>query len=124
MQLTSGAGRRKDGSQTPENKETKKPDYVGKDYWKMSSLNQECLGFDESDVRLMQEMLAKFYEFHRGTATPDWSSNYVAYLPVFAIALLKSQQVTEKLSRRLEWLTWVLVVLTALIAILTLAMVV
>lgn len=60
-------------------------------------------------------MLKKFSELHRGAGVPPYSANYAAYLPVFAIALLVSQQETAKLSKRLEWLTWALVLLTVVL---------
>lgn len=78
----------------------------------MSVLSEEVLDFDQNDVRTMIEMLKKFDRFHKGTGFPDYSEGYVAYLPVFAVALLQSQNKIEKLSSRIERLTWALVLLT------------
>lgn len=84
----------------------------------MSMLDQKSFDFDENDVQLMKHMLRKFNELHEGAGVPDYSTHYTAYLPVFAIALLISQQETARLSKRLERLTWALVFLTvALIGI-------
>ncbi len=87
----------------------------------MSALNKEMLAFDRDDVKTMQQMLKKFDEFHQGTGLPDYSTNHGAYLPVFAIALLISQKAIEKFGSRLDKLTWALVLLTALMAILMIA---
>ena len=81
-----------------------------------SMLGKELLEFSKEDVRLMQQMLARFHEFHEGTGLPDWSESYAAYLPVFAISMLASQKRMEKLTRVLIGLTLVLLVLTIVLA--------
>ena len=85
----------------------------------MSILNQNILRFTEEDVKLMKEMMKKFYEFHHGAEMPDWSTNYSGYLPVFAIALLAAQESMDKLTNKLIRLTWVISFLTLLLVILT-----
>jgi hypothetical protein len=86
----------------------------------MPLLQKDYLRFDEGDVKLMQDMMKRFHEMHQGTGMPDYSSVYVGYLPVFAIALLASQEFVEKLTQKLVWLTWILVLLTIVVAGLTL----
>ena len=90
----------------------------------MPLISKRYLNFDESDVHLMKEMLDKFHELHKGAAVPDYSNNYVSYLPVFSIALLASQEVMERLTRKLIWLTVVIAVLTLVLAALTIVLVV
>lgn len=70
--------------------------------------------FDKDDVELLDGMLCKFATFKQemGTGLPDYSTNYIAYFPVLALALLQSQRAVQRL-------TWVLVGLTAVLAILT-----
>ena len=48
----------------------------------------------------MQKMLEKFHEMHKGTGMPDYATNYVGYLPVFAIVLLASQESLDKLTKK------------------------
>ncbi len=81
-------------------------------------MNKSYLGFDEADVELMQKMLARFHEFHRNVGMPD-DVDYSSYLPVFAIALLASQESMDRLTRQLVWLTAVITALTVVIVILT-----
>lgn len=80
----------------------------------MSILSKKLTQFDEEDVKLLGEMLSKFdtLKRERGGDLPDYSPDYVAYFPVLALALLKSQ-------KTIQTLTWVLVALTAVLAILT-----
>ena len=99
----------------------------------MSILSKKLTQFDKEDVEILDEMLSKFAAYKRGDVTPDggqgrvveeyrvptkgsglpdYSPGYVAYFPVLALALLKSQ-------RAIQTLTWVLVGLTAVLAILT-----
>ncbi len=85
----------------------------------MAILNQNILRFTEEDVKLMKEMMKKFYEFHHGAEMPDWSTNYAGYLPVFAIALLAAQESMDKLTNKLIQLTWVMAFLTLLLVILS-----
>ena len=96
-------------------------------------LSKELTQFDKEDVKLLDEMLSKFAACKKGDVTPDggegrlveeyrvptkgsglpdYSASYVAYFPVLALALLKSQ-------RAVQALTWVLVGLTAVLAVLT-----
>ncbi len=88
----------------------------------MSKLNRDHLEFDEDDVHLMKEMLKKFHDLHGGAETPDWSRNYVAYLPVFAISMLSAQQTIDQLTKQLVWLTRALVFLTLVLVLLTIAL--
>ena len=90
----------------------------------MVLLNKDYLRFTEDDVQLMQNMMKKFHEFHKNVGMPDFSSSYVGYLPVFAIALLASQESVDKLTKKLVRLTWAIIILTVFIAALTLAMVI
>ena len=85
----------------------------------MSILNKKYSAFDLEDVRLMQKMMADFSEMHKGTDMPDYSNAYAGYLPVFAIALLASQDSVERLTKRLVVLTWVIAALTLIMAALT-----
>ncbi|MEX2161069.1 MAG: hypothetical protein WD751_04060 [Anaerolineales bacterium] len=84
------------------------------------SLVEEDISFGKDDVDIMKRMLSKFHDYHQGSGLPDWSSNYVAYLPVFSIALLISQQKAERTNKILIRLTWALVFLTIVIAFMTL----
>ena len=100
----------------------------------MPLLSKKYLDFDEEDVKLMQTMMKQFYQFHKGTETPDFANNYVGYLPIFAVALLASQEAVEnlsekllasqysveKLSKKLLALTVVIAVFTIVLAVLTL----
>ena len=88
----------------------------------MALLNMDYLRFNKKDVQLMQKMLKQFHEFHEGVGMPDFSNSYIAYLPVFAIALLASQEGVDKLTRRLVKLTWVIIALTIALTALTLIM--
>ncbi len=56
---------------------------------KMSLLKREYLNFDKDDVKLLQNMMKKFYETHQGAGMPDYSPNFIGYLPVATITLLK-----------------------------------
>jgi hypothetical protein len=85
----------------------------------MSILDKKLLLFTEEDVRLMKEMMKKFYEYHHGAEMPDWSSNYAGYIPVFAIALLTTQVSMDKLTTKLIKLTWVIAALTSILVLLT-----
>ena len=84
--------------------------------------SKNYLRFDKDDVKLMQTMLKQFHEFHKGTGVPDYAINYAAYLPVFAIALLASQETVEKLTKKLVWLTWAIAFITIVIVALTLVL--
>jgi len=85
----------------------------------MSILNNKYAKFDSEDVRLMQKMMREFSEMHKGTGMPDYSNAYVGYLPVFAIALLASQDSVERLTKKLVVLTWAIAALTLTMASLT-----
>jgi len=85
----------------------------------MPLLSKDYLDFDKEDVQLMQDMMKKFHEMHRGTGMPDYSNVYTAYLPVFAIALLAAQNTVDRLTKELVWLTRGLVLLTVVLAVLT-----
>jgi len=80
----------------------------------MPILSKKLTQFDKEDVKLLDEMLSKFdtLKRERGGDLPDYSPDYVAYFPVLALSLLKSQ-------KTIQTLTWVLVALTAILAILT-----
>ena len=99
----------------------------------MSILNKRLTDFDEEDVKLLDEMLSKFAAYKKGdiaphhyqgcvvetfrvptkgSGLPDYSASYVAYFPVLALALLKSQQAVGRLTRWLVGFTVVLVSLT------------
>ena len=86
----------------------------------MPILSKKYLGFDQADVQLMRDMLTQFNDFHQSIGAPEFSYNYVAYLPVFAIALLSSQESIDKLTRILVWLTVVIAVFTIILTVLTL----
>lgn len=85
----------------------------------MPLLKNDYLRFDETDVKLMQDMLKRFSDFHKGTGLPDASSSYGAYLPVFAISLLASQESVDRLSRIVVALTVVIALFTVVLAVLT-----
>jgi len=108
----------------------------------MPILSNKLTQFDKEDVKLLDEMLSKFaahkkgdiapddyqgrvVETYRvptkGSGLPDYSSGYVAYFPVLALALLKSQQAIGKLTRWLLGLTGVLVFLTIVLTYRTFA---
>jgi hypothetical protein len=78
----------------------------------MAIISKRSSRFNKEDVRLMDDMLKRFYELKGKSGVPDYSPNYVAYIPVLALALLWSQN-------RVERLTWVLIGLTVLLAFLT-----
>lgn len=80
----------------------------------MPILSKRLTQFDKEDVKFLDEMLSKFHILKQemGTGLPDYSPSYIAYFPVLALALLQSQ-------RAVQTLTWVLVDLTAVLAILT-----
>lgn len=100
----------------------------------MPLLSKKYLDFDEEDVKLMKTMMKRFFDFHQGAEMPDYATHYVAYLPVFAIALLASQETVkklsekllasqesvEKLSKQLLVLTYVIAGFTVILAVLTL----
>ena len=75
-------------------------------------LTKKDVEFSEEEVLLMDEALASFEKSRRSKDLPDYSYQYSAYIPVLALALLKAQ-------KRLEYLTWVLIGLTIVLAILT-----
>lgn len=77
----------------------------------MSILSKKLTDFDEEDVKLLDEMLSKFAAYKR-SGLPDYSANYVAYFPVLTLALLKAQKGITRL-------TWTLIGLTVILAILT-----
>jgi hypothetical protein len=77
----------------------------------MSLLSKKYLSFDKDDVKLMQTMMKQFHDMHSSTGMPDYSSMYAGYLPIFAIALLASQESVEKLTKILIFLTVVLALL-------------
>lgn len=79
----------------------------------MSTLDKRHLEFDRDDVQLMSDTLEKFDKLHPKTGGPSWGDRYVTYLPVYALAMLKSQQSVERLTKVLIVLTAVLLLLTA-----------
>lgn len=103
----------------------------------MPVLSTKLTQFDKKDVELLDEMLSKFAAYkkgdtapddyqgrvverfrvpRKGSGLPDYSANYVAYFPVVALALLKSQQAVGRLTR---WLIGFTVVLVSLTIVLT-----
>ena len=99
----------------------------------MSILSKKLTDFDEEDVKLLDEMLSKFAAYKKGdiaphnsqgrvvemyrvpakrSGLPDYSDSYVAYFPVLTLALLKAQKGITRL-------TWTLIGLTVILAILT-----
>jgi len=88
----------------------------------MPLLSKDYLRFDKEDAKLMQDMMKQFYDLHQDAEMPDFSVNYVGYLPVFAIALLASQQSVDKQTRVLIWLTVAIAFFTIVLAALTLAL--
>ena len=90
----------------------------------MSLLSRGYLAFDEDDVSLLKEMMAKFHRMHTTTGMPDFSQTYVGYLPVFIISLLHAQEGVDKLTKRLLRVTWVLTALTIVICFLTIVLIV
>ncbi len=70
----------------------------------------------------MQTMMKQFDDLHAGTGMPDYSNVYVGYLPVFAIALLSSQESVDRLTKELVWLTRVIVLFTIVLTALTLVL--
>jgi len=87
----------------------------------MPLLSKKYLKFDKDDVELMHSMLKQFHDMHRGTGMPDYAGEYAAYLPVFAIALLASQESVETLTKKLVWLTRTIALFTVVLIALTLA---
>ncbi len=67
--------------------------------------------FDEKDVKRLDEMLSKFAAYKKGSGLPDYSPNYVAYFPVAALALLKSQRSITRLTKALVGLTVLLAII-------------
>ncbi len=88
----------------------------------MPLLSKNYLRFDKEDVELMKTMMKQFDDFHQGAGMPDYSNNYVGYLPIFAIALLSSQESVDKLTKELVWLTRVIAVFTVVLTVLTLVL--
>ncbi len=88
----------------------------------MPMLSKNYLRFDKEDVKLMQTLMKQFNDFHQGTGMPDSSDIYVGYLPVFAIALLTSQESVDKLTKELVWLTRVIAFFTIVLTALTLVL--
>jgi hypothetical protein len=78
----------------------------------MSKLTKVLSEFNEHDVKAMDEALRKFANYKKHSGVPDFSPNFVAYTPVLSFALLKSQAAVEKLTRVLIVLTFILAVLT------------
>ena len=76
------------------------------------ALTRKDVEFSREETLLMDEALANFEKSRRSKDLPDYSPGYSAYIPVLALALLKAQ-------KRLEYLTWALIILTALLAVLT-----
>jgi len=75
-------------------------------------LTRKDLEFHHEEALLLDEALHKFAEARKGRGLPDYSPHYSAYTPVLALALLKAQ-------KRIEYLTWVLIALTVILAALT-----
>ena len=79
----------------------------------MAILSKKLTQFDKEDVQSMNEMLEKFAQFQGEVFKgKNYSPENIAYIPVLALALLKSQ-------RAVQTLTWALVGLTAVLAVLT-----
>ena len=79
----------------------------------MSKLTKALSEFNKHDVKAMDEALRKFANYKTHSGVPDYTPNFVAYIPVLSFALLKSQAAVEKLTRVLIALTFVLAALTA-----------
>jgi len=75
-------------------------------------LTRRDVEFSREEASLLDEALRKFEEARKGRDLPDFSPHYSAYTPVLALALLKAQ-------KRIEYLTWVLIMLTVVLAMLT-----
>jgi len=88
----------------------------------MPLLSKNYLRFDKEDVKLMQTMMKQFNDLHQGTGMPDYSDMYVGYLPVFAIALMASQESVDKLTKELVWLTRAIAFFTVVLTVLTLVL--
>jgi len=83
----------------------------------MALLNNKYMQFDENDFQIMENMLKKFRGFRTEAGRPENAPNYVEYLPVFAIALLASQEAVDKLTKRLLCLTWIIAILTGVMVL-------
>jgi len=77
-------------------------------------LTRKDLEFSEEEALLLDDALHSFAEAKKRArrGLPDYSPHYSAYTPVLALALLKAQ-------KRLEYLTWALIILTVVLAFLT-----
>lgn len=80
----------------------------------MGIIDKKVSLFDKEDIQFLDSMLKKFHDLKGRTGLPDYSPEYVAYLPVLIFALLSSQ-------KKLERLTWALIVWTIVIAIAAIA---
>jgi hypothetical protein len=80
----------------------------------MCKVTKALTAFDENDVEALDDALRKFadYKKKRPSGLPDDSPGFVAYTPVLSFALLKSQAAVEKLTNCLIILTCVLAFLT------------
>jgi len=78
----------------------------------MGIIDKKVRLFDKEGIQFLDSMLKKFHDLKGTTGLPDYSPGYVAYLPVLIFALLLSQ-------KRLERLTWALIVLTVVLAVAT-----
>lgn len=67
--------------------------------------------FDLEDVKELDAALKRFADYKGSSGTRDWSANFVAYTPVLAFALLKTESVLQRQ-------TWVLIALTFVLAVL------
>ena len=75
-------------------------------------LTRRDLEFSEEEALLLDDALRNFLEARRGKGVVGLSHYLSGYTPVLAIALLKAQ-------KRLEYLTWALIILTVVLAFLT-----
>ena len=78
----------------------------------MGIINEKVVDVTKEDVKILDDMLKKFYQLKGRPDFPAQSANYVAYLPVFALAFLGSQRRLERLTKVLLAFAIVLLVFT------------
>lgn len=85
----------------------------------MPVLSKAVLDFDDSDVRMLDKALAKFWQLRGNGDYPDWSPGAHLYAPILSLVLLRSQDRVEQLTRAVVALTVALVILTVAMLALT-----
>ena len=83
---------------------------------RVSALTTKVMDFDPDDVERLDQAIKKFWDLRRSRGYPDWSDGAGLYSPILSFVLLRAQE-------RLERLTQALVVLSLVLAALTVALV-